>query len=405
MGTPDSFEVLKHLRALEDADPKTRGRAIVTLGKLHHDPRVIEMLALKAQTDTDPRVRDLAAKVVGQMRAQAGTAASADPFASGTPQVRKPRKPSPPKSALPPWRCTYCDTEGNTSQTCPNCGAERHYSGSPTIQPLAPDAPPPAGTMKGPRWTYDDVPFLYNTYHRDFLLSRKNHLNTTRGYSCFLVILAVILVGVLVVSALVVIPGWRDTQTLEANGVVTLGTVEDHEISESDDSGDTYYLTYSFWVNGTDRYQKEVRVNYTTYSYYPIGGEIEVRYLPANPANSELAHDDSEHNARRNRVIIAIVVLVVSGIVGVFAMEMRGREQRLAKQGRVLRGEVLECSAHEDSDDDLQVRLRYRFVTPQGREIIKRDNRQANHLKGERLPRPGDPVAVLYVSDKHFRML
>ncbi|NDJ76173.1 MAG: HEAT repeat domain-containing protein, partial [Chloroflexi bacterium] len=146
MGTPDSFETLRKLRELQNDDPKVRGRAILFLATMQHDPRVVEMMQYTADYDPDPRVRDLARQKMQQPAAapvidpvidptpvapeqSAGQQAFWDQAAQQAtqqPPAQQPLAPPPQpqrtrqqkqrrfqaKNTGPLWSCKFCGTEG-----------------------------------------------------------------------------------------------------------------------------------------------------------------------------------------------------------------------------------------------------------------------------------------------------
>lgn len=417
MSTPDPFEVLRQLRALDHDDPKVRGRAIQFLSRMHGDQKVIDMIALKAQEDPDPRVRKYAGQTVEQMRR---APLPGDPFAApaasdvSAPAPPRPASASPRRAAKPTvaaWSCTFCGTEDITTPTCPNCGAEREAAKGSPIKPLtdaaARDVPPPAGSIKGPRWQWvDDPPFLLVNRNRNFLIGKTNRPAGSSSHGACLLLLMAGFIGLMLVFITVVLPNWNAVKELDSEGVEIAGVVLSRRVIEDDEGSDTYKLAYRYWVPQTEQwYSREVSVNWQTYRNHSEGNEIRVRYLPSDPETSSLVSDSAERESRLTVAILSVIGLASIVITGLVVMELKNREDKLVSEGRVLRASVISSEWWEDSDDDYNIKIKYSFTTPSGKKIVKTVNKCDNSLRNEPLPRYGDALAVLYRSDKHFRVL
>ncbi len=417
MSTPDPFEVLRQIRALNHDDPKVRGRAIQFLSHMSGDEKVIDLLALQAEQDPDPRVRQYAAQTVAQMRT---APLPGDPFAPDIPAEPAPAAPPPtakpsarraPKPAVAAWSCTFCGTDDITAPNCPNCGAEREAAKGSPIKSLEnggiTGVPPLAGSIKGPRWQWvDDPPFLLVNNNRNFLIGKTKRLAGSRGHGACMLLLAVLFIGLMLAFVGIALPNWNAMKDLDSSGIEATGIVSARRVIVDDEGSDTYKLTYRYWVPNTEEwYSREVTIKQNTYHRHTEGTEIAIRYLPSDPANSTLAGDSTERESRLMMAILSVVGLVVLAITGLVIMELKNREDKLVSEGRVLRGEVISAESWEDSDDDYNIKIKYRFATPTGKQIIKTVNKCDNSLRKESLPRHGSALAIIYRTDKHFRVL
>ncbi len=398
MATTDSFEVLRQLRRLDSADPAERGRAIIYLGKIRDDSRVTDMLQYLADTDPDPRVRELAARAIRQQQQATGPGPVTPPEPSAPPPQARPRSPRQRPASGPPWRCKFCDTEGITAARCPNCGADRATGAASVIRPVkAAPRPPRPDPLAGD-------PFIFYPKNEKFVRGQTDHV---RGYVTVPVLVG-LLVGFVIAVALflgVALPSWERAQDLDANGLKTEGTIDSRRVVIGDES-DSHYVTYVFWAWETEsHYKREQSVSYRTYRALPRGSEVEIKYLPDDPRTSKLLGDDTEDTGRMITLLIAVAAGAILLILFIIGLEYRARTGELMRKGRLLRGKVVSCQGRLDSDDDLTVTLRYTFHTPEGRRIEKTARRMANDLKGAALPRPGDPVVVLYLDDKNYKLM
>lgn len=77
----------------------------------------------------------------------------------------------------------------------------------------------------------------------------------------------------------------------------------------------------------------------------------------------------------------------------------------LEEHGRVLEGEVLECTGGVAQRKRFLVTVRYGFEAPGGRELSDEARHVRNDLRAARLPEPGTPVAILYYDEGNYRLL
>jgi hypothetical protein len=84
---------------------------------------------------------------------------------------------------------------------------------------------------------------------------------------------------------------------------------------------------------------------------------------------------------------------------------------RLSRDGRVIPGAVMKATARHSKDGDYTVTVWYSFVSPVGNKVVGKNSMLRSDVRAEphrgfrTLPEPGTSVAVIYVDDKHFRML
>ena len=390
MSETNSFDVLKNMRLLESEDPKERGHAIIFLSKMRDDERIRDVLQYTADTDPDPRVRDLAQRAIHyQPEPQ-----KQQPLAAANAMANS-------VHPIAPWNCKYCNTEGNTGDTCPNCGASYGEGRASPIRPLELDQ---LTTMPEDQ---DERPFILFPENQAFVAGKTNRLAGQLSSLWVLALAAGIVIVLLVMGALA-IPNWYDAQELERNGVVTQGSIVDRRSIIDNDGGETtWYITYSFYVTETNTaYRSEKQASRSIYNKFPTGSTAEVRYLPSDPDNSRLEADNNTYGNSRSTVIVGVGLIVLLAIGLVIVREVRQRSTALARKGQLLRGEVVSCTAKENDDGDLTVKLRYHFFNPDGRELMRLETRSmANDLKDRRLPRPGQAVVVLYLNDKTFRVM
>ena len=78
---------------------------------------------------------------------------------------------------------------------------------------------------------------------------------------------------------------------------------------------------------------------------------------------------------------------------------------RLAREGRVVPGEVVFCSGTRRDDGSLVVNMKYRFQAPDGRTLESVERFSGARLPGEMLPAPHTAVAVYFAAEDCYTVL
>lgn len=81
------------------------------------------------------------------------------------------------------------------------------------------------------------------------------------------------------------------------------------------------------------------------------------------------------------------------------------RAWRLARQGRLVPGEVVFCSGIRSEDGSLVVNMKYRFKTPDGRALEAVQRFAGRDLPSETLPPSRTSLVVYYASDDCYQVL
>ncbi len=247
--------------------------------------------------------------------------------------------------------------------------------------------------------------FLLFPQNRAFLVGETKRL---AGYPRTAWLIGLLLLFTLFASLFlfVTLPDWQHTSELDQHGQIVEARVESRRTTEDREGSRTYYVTYSFQISETGRYYaREQRVTRETYDRLDEAAPVKVRYLPENPDRSALDDDPAEFRSRTVAAVLTAVAAVAVLIRLVVIFVRRQRHDVLVRRGRVLHGEVVHFGARTDTDGRFHVDLRYRVVTPSGRAIIEQAHRRADELRCCPRPAPGDPVAVLYLSDRRYRLL
>jgi hypothetical protein len=179
-----------------------------------------------------------------------------------------------------------------------------------------------------------------------------------------------------------------------------------------------YYLKYRYTVPSGEMSLAEQVVSRKTFERSKVGSAIPIKYLADNPAFSSLADNVLDIGNYFIVLIAAIGLFSTLGIIAFLGWQV-WQEEQFFWRGRLIIGHVMSCHAHlQVAPKDLEVELRgpnlggrymldlaYSFRSPAGATIKATAERQRNDLRAGPLPKFGYPVAVLYLSDKCYKIL
>lgn len=359
-GSSPSKEVLRSLRLLRSPDPEDRKRAIRFLSTMRSDPRVQQVFEHMYKKDPDPSVRQLAWRAIW----------------ATDPSVPAPAPREEPPSFEPPP--------------------------APTLAELVPPAaaPPPAAPRRSPRrgrraWRQ---PFLLNPSNAPLVeqerarrAKRKKTARWTFRLGALLLLLMAVLWGVLV-------PQWVRWFQFERDGVTVAASVT---ALEEDD--DRYTVRYGYQV-GEQEYAGEQRVTESAYDALAGGAALSVTYLPDDPADVRLEADSPEDRFR-NYLTAVVAGLTLAALLMLLSAVLRRRRALRIVPPAVLTGQVVACEGALDDDGDYKVKVRFRFLTPQGQTLSGQARQIRNDLRDRPLPPVGAPVAVYYRHEQSYRLL
>lgn len=264
-----------------------------------------------------------------------------------------------------------------------------------------------SGDAVSARWPNPELPLILDKKSAPYLHGETDQLPRKFGASVLILtlILLVAAVGFLGYSLNLM----YNAHVLVRDGVVTEGWVDNlsREFHENDDGGGyyTYYLTYRFVVGNTDEMHVEKqKIGQGTYEALAVNDVVEIRYLPDNPLISEYIKDNAADNARVMQLALAILLLIIGVMVYLMLQLAYFIESRFLRNGQVLRAEIVKITSKR-ADHSILIKLKYRFVAPDGRTITKRHARTDYTLTKETLPKPGAPLAIMYANRWQCRVL
>jgi hypothetical protein len=382
---------------LHNPSASARQAALLEIQQMAH-PGINDLLRQVIAEEKDPEVRDLAQNLLRQRELQTrldtGAFADADPPTIDD-LMRVPyqdEETAAPRSRFSrdTWDCRFCGSENRGGDHCAACGAERGADRPAAAPRKRPDDP----------HSFDDV-FLLYPGNRLFISGNSRRIAGMSVGCGLLFMLPFLLVGVF--TLFLALNAWNDYTVLNTTGVKVIGQYTGRHYNDDDD-GTTYYASYQYTVGDTV-YNGEQSIGSDLYNRVERGASVEIIYAPGNPGLSRLASTDMLAEPLFMTAFTVFWNLISWGIfLGILLG--RRRDQRLVREGQLVRGEIRSISGTTDSDGDFQLRVEYRFTPPDGGETIFRtETQQRNDMKNVTLPPQGTPVAILYRDRQTFKLL
>jgi Protein of unknown function (DUF3592) len=212
---------------------------------------------------------------------------------------------------------------------------------------------------------------------------------------------------------------------LAGSNIIAHGQVVAHRIGGGGGRGQIplYFVSYRFNApNQTAAYTSEQFVSKDTFDRLAVGDQVEVNYVPGNPAVSKLAGSQTDNTLHDNRLLMTWIGIISTLLAGGFVLLQLMRlleDYRIQQLGHLLIGHINHCKgklsvtgrsmASEDYGSALRgnyvIEIDYRFRTADNHEYRNREVRKRNDLVKAHLPAANTPIAVLFLDAKHFKAL
>jgi hypothetical protein len=260
-------------------------------------------------------------------------------------------------------------------------------------------APTGASAPSGPSFE----PFLLVPETRKFFMGQARHLPIQELWMIVFFGFFTFMAVCLLVGAL---GEYADAGRLQQSGVITQGTITGRTVSSGKSA--SYYLTYEFNVKGSDiRFTHQQTVRRTTYEAHPEGSLVTVAYLPDDPNVSRLAGKDADDSVMQASLPESGLFVLFTFVFMFFLLRPVVRDQWLARNGRILQGKVMKSNGRLAGSKHRYYKLavQYEFLSPSGAVLSGKQDARRDDLRHSLLPGSGTPIAVLYVDDRHYKML
>jgi hypothetical protein len=165
----------------------------------------------------------------------------------------------------------------------------------------------------------------------------------------------------------------------------------------------TYFLTVQYQVNSNTN-QFDLTVNHDIYTQDVEGTQLSVKYSLDSPDQVQLADSDANLGLPFNNIIgfvvtATLVILLLGGLVLVTT-----RDGAMADRGCIIYGKIMTLDIQRRGRVPYRLYIGYRFQSPQSNLSI--DGKCNIPYRAYTVaPGVGSAVAILYVDDRHFRIL
>jgi hypothetical protein len=149
-----------------------------------------------------------------------------------------------------------------------------------------------------------------------------------------------------------------------------------------------HLATVQVWESDLDRYEK--------------GGPITLQILSAEPTLAQLPERHIDTLRGLLSFFIVSFFFVFFELAGIVAFR---RSRYLLQSGRPHPGWVIHSTSDTTDGGAYQVKIRYRFRSPDGRTIRGRDMETRPDLREQPLPEPGTPVIVCAANASTHQLL
>ncbi len=193
---------------------------------------------------------------------------------------------------------------------------------------------------------------------------------------------------------------WTE-QAIIAKGSETTAQIIDHGIRNSGRTTN-HFVTMQYDVNGTP-YESEEWVDSADYEALDVGSTVPILYLADSPNDARLAGEYQREPPSPDIWYWVFGVSIVATYAGAFWKERQS--YRYTRLGKMCNGELIAAEGRKVYRRGFVVAYRYKFRSPEGKDLSGRREVTREDLRDALFPAAGSPVKVLYIDDKHHRML
>lgn len=224
---------------------------------------------------------------------------------------------------------------------------------------------------------------------------------------------AVLAVGTLALSFIAAL-SWQDWHALRTRGATTQGTITEAGIvrAQSTATEQQRFYEYEFAADGTIYEGRYVTRRGAVLSFDGAqageGGQVDILYLPEDPALSQIAGTSTWPAFSTAAAGILLVGTLLFGFaLFKFVGGLKGLGVMFFRRAECVRGELVSITppaSGDPSSSPVPATIAYRFTSPKSGEVITREQKTYTSVP-DPLPEPGCPVAVAYVEDNEHWLL
>ncbi len=214
-----------------------------------------------------------------------------------------------------------------------------------------------------------------------------------------------------------------DIRYIEQFGILTEARIlETYAVVAGDKKQSMYQVVYQFTDPAGTIYNDNQVISSKSFDHFHTGDSVPIRYISDNPTLSTLADWAQDDTTKMSNVGVGLTSLAsfLSILAATwFLAAYLWREEQFLGRGQVIMGHILTCQIRSANQMEAitsnrpgwmtaqtrVITLSYSFNSPDGRVIKSSIYRPQTELGKCALPKFGDPVAVLYLNNRRYRVL
>ncbi|MEP7287561.1 MAG: DUF3592 domain-containing protein [Chloroflexota bacterium] len=268
----------------------------------------------------------------------------------------------------------------------------------------------------------DDI-FLLNPEHEQYVIGQSPFRKTFKN----IFILFSFLMLLSIFFGLITFQGLSPLLTaiqIQQSGIRVQADVIGERIITSRGNGQAsvYLMRYQFTTASGQISEVEQIVSRKTATRFEVGDSIPVKYLAHDPKLAALTDHAQDNVLNSGNILITLTgcigLLITLGTLGFFGWQLWW-ENQFFTHGHLVIGHVLACHAYLEIAPKMRhvhlqgaglrgrylIELSYSFRSPTSHTIRSKVERQRNDLRNVPLPAFGQHIAVLYLNEKHYKLL
>ncbi len=254
--------------------------------------------------------------------------------------------------------------------------------------------------------------FLTDERNRDFATGKSKRL-PFRGWSLLAWAFAMACIALFFLNFSV--SPFAQELHLRESGILTQAIVMSHTtLTDTDRKGVitySYLLTYQYHVPDAagqfKSYTAQKSVDFSIYDQYHDFSSMSVQYLAEDPTISKIRDDMSSHSLLLHTLIFGLVFLGIAFACLSRMGDMWVYNRRLSRMGKLISGRLTSISnvLVGGKNPHIEIRLTYTFTNPESDKTETQDMVFERKTQPAEFVQSGTPVYVLYLGEKHFKLL
>jgi hypothetical protein len=243
--------------------------------------------------------------------------------------------------------------------------------------------------------------FLLNPgAHRKWLAGEQSRIGSAH------VMVPLTLILLIIGTGLIGHFGWRVLyyDHVQQNGTPVEAQVVDLFWHSGSRNSRSYYVDYVY-VAADRHYQRRQQISSSRYSGLIRGITVPIVYDKESPGEAFLTGPYEDKTEQFNALMFGSIFGLMALGGGLICAGVEYYNREYSRCGRLLPGRVIRASGQRGGKNMWNVTIHYEFDSPEGGRMERKTTRARNDLRKKPLPKPGTPVAVLYLNPNRIRLL